>query len=133
MILASYLEVAQGDCGPLIQPWAAEYAGKPQGREGAARRGSWQGAPVDQAGIPLHWRLLEASRLGHAGQARFHLGSGATWTEPGPCGPRNAAGYTPLMMAAEQGHLELLDVLLESGWAAAIDEAGPKFSSWRWR
>lgn len=118
-------EVAAADCKALIETWAVEYATQPQGRPGAARRGSWVGATAKVA-LPGHCILLDAVRQGCCEEVKLLLESGqATLSAPMPCGPRDGEGYTPLMMAAQQGNIELCKVLLDAGGAATIDDVGP--------
>lgn len=68
-----------------------------------------QGSKVNQEGCHGRRPLHEASHLGKAALVTLLLGAGA---QPDP---RSHYGLTPLALAAQGGHLEVVETLLKRG------------------
>lgn len=73
-----------------------------------------RGSRVNQEGCNGRCPLHEASRLGRAGLVTLLLGAGA---RPDP---RSNYGLTPLALAAQGGHLEVVQTLLKRGEEAGM-------------
>ena len=76
------------------------------------------GGPVFQAEASLDSRLIDAAEAGEAGEVRKLLSEGASVNAHSPI------GKTALMFAAQEGRLEVVEILLDSGLSPAYYARG---------